>query len=89
MARPKKKDKLIAFTVMLQQNDIDEIQSIAERAEMSAGKLARNCLKTGLEDARILDGIGAARMIGGSKRTIEKILKSFRNDSQDIEIENS
>lgn len=74
---------------MLKQDDINEIKGIAERAEMSAGKLARNCLQAGLDDARLLDKLGAARLVGASRRTIGQFKKSFGNDYQSIEIENS
>ena len=85
LGRPKKTEKLYAFTVMLKQDDINEIKEIAERAELSAGRLARNCLLSGLEDARILDRIGFVRLIGGSKRAIAEIKKRFEKEIQDIQ----
>lgn len=83
LGRPKKTEKLCAFTVMLKQDDINEIKEIAERAELSAGRLARNCLLSGLDDARILDRIGFARLIGGSKKVIAEIKKRFKEDLQE------
>ena len=87
MARPQKKDKLVPFTVMLQQKDINDIKKIAEKAELPAGKLARNCLLIGLDEARALNRFGLARLIGGSRRTIDRIKKqmNIKTSNEDID----
>ncbi len=82
MARPKKNDKLIPFTVMLSPKDIAEIKRIAEKVELPAGKLARNCLQLGLDEAKGLERLGIIQLIGGSRRTIDQFKERFNINSE-------
>ena len=86
MARPKKTDKLVPFTVMLKKENINEIKKIAEKAELSAGKLARNCILLGLDEVRAMERLGIARLVGSSRRTIEEFKKKFNINSDFKEI---
>ncbi len=87
MARPKKTDKLVAFTVMLPPKEIAEIKRIAEKAELSAGKLARNCIMLGLDEVKGMERLGIIQLIGGSRRTIDQFKKRFniKSDFKDID----
>ena len=86
MARPKKDDKKIQYTVMVEPSVIEEIKKLAEKAEMPAGTLARNCLKMGLDDARLLDKGGFIKMVGASRRKIDQIKKLIDFNSQKLRI---
>jgi len=81
MARPKKDEKLVPFTVMLPPKHIEEIKNIAEKGELTAGKLARNCLLLGLDEARAMNRLGIVRLIGSSRRALDEIKKKFNLDS--------
>ncbi len=83
MARPKKNDdKLVPLTVMLKKEHIDEIKLIAEAAELTAGKLARNCILLGLDEVRVMHKLGLARLVGSSRRALEKIKKKFNIETE-------
>ena len=81
MARPKKNETLVPFTVMLTPKHIEEIKKIAEKGELTAGKLARNCLLIGLDEARAMNRLGIVRLIGSSRRALDEIKKKFGLDS--------
>ena len=84
MARPKKDEKKIQYTVMIEPSIIEEIKKLAEKAEMPAATLARNCLKMGLDDARILNKAGFIKMVGASRRKIDQIKKMMSMDGLDV-----
>ncbi len=77
MARPKKIDKLVPFTVMLKQDQINVIKKLAEKAELPAGQLARNCIELGLDEAKGMERLGILRLIGSSRRAIDKFKEKF------------
>ena len=86
MARPKKKDKLIPFTVMLEPKHIKEIKAIADRGELTAGRLARNLILIGLDDAKLFDKIGMVGAIGTSRRKIDALKKRFNLNLDSLDI---
>jgi len=86
MARPKKDEKLVPFTVMLLPTIIQEIKEIAERGQIPAGKLARNMLLCGLDDARLLDKFSLIALFASSKQALEKVKKKFNLSWDNIDI---
>lgn len=86
MGRPRKAEKKVSYTIMLEPTIIGEIKGMAARAEIEPGVFARNVLKTGLDDARLLDKVGLLRLIGSSKRQIEKVKKQFNISWDNIDI---
>ena len=81
MVRPKKDEKLVPFTVMLTPKHVEEIKNIAEKGELTAGKLARNCLLIGLDEARAMNRLGIVGLIGSSRKALDEIKKKFNLDS--------
>lgn len=77
MARPKKDEKKIQYTVMIEPSVIEEIKALAEKADLPAGTFARNLLMLGLDDARLFDKAGILKLIGTSRKQMEKIKKRF------------
>ena len=86
MGRPKKDEKKISYTIMLEPSIIEEIKEMAIRAEEEPGVFARNILKTGLDDARLFDKAGLLRLIGSSRRQIEKVKKQFNISWDNMDI---
>lgn len=86
MARPKKSEKKVQFTIMLEPSMIEEIKALADRGEIPAGTFARNLLKIGLDDARILDRSGLIKLVGSSRKQIEKMKKRFNLNFEDLDI---
>ncbi|BBO89923.1 hypothetical protein [Desulfosarcina ovata] len=77
MARPKKDEKKIQYTVMIEPSVIEEIKILAEKAELPTGTFARNLLMLGLEDARVFDKAGIIKLVGTSRKQMDKIKKKF------------
>jgi len=88
MARPKKDEKKIQYTVMLEPSLIEEIKKLAEKGEIPPGRLARNLIKIGLDDARILDKVGLIKLVGSSRRQIDQIKKRFNLSFDDLDVLN-
>ena len=88
MARPRKKEKKIQYTIMLEPSTIDEIKGLADRADVPAGTFARNLLLIGLDDARIFDKAGITRLIGSSRKKIDEIKKRFNLDLDSLDVLN-
>jgi len=84
MARPTKNEKKIQYTIMLEPSIIEEMKQIAERAGTPVGTFARNILLLGLDDARLLDKVGITRLIGSTRKQMEKIRKQFNLESIDF-----
>ena len=86
MARPKKDEKKIQYTVMLEPSIIKEIKYMAEKAELPAGRFARNLIKSSLEEARLFDKAGIISLVGSSRRKMDEFRKRFnlKFDSKDI-----
>lgn len=89
MARPKKDEKKIQFTVMLEPSIIEEIKQLAQKGEVPPGKFARNLLKIGLDDARVFDKVGLIKLVGSSRRQIDQIKKRFNIGFDDLEVLNN
>lgn len=91
MGRPKKAEKKIRYTVMLEPSIIKSIEEIAKRAEMPTATLARNLITTGLDEAKLFDKIGLVRLIGASRQKIDELRKRFNITSdtpENLENEN-
>ena len=86
MVRPRKKEKKIQYTIMLEPSTIDEIKQLAERADVPAGTFARNLLMLGLDDARLFDKAGITRLIGTSRKKMDQIKKRFDLDFDGLDI---
>lgn len=84
MGRPKKEDKKIRYTVMLEPNIIDEMEFIAKRAEIPTATLARNLIKSGLDEAKLFDKFGLVRLVGSSRRKLDDFRKRFNITCEDI-----
>lgn len=78
MGRPKKKEKKVQFTVMLEPSVINEIKEMSERAELPPGTFARNLLLLGLDDARLFDKAGITRLVASSRKKMEELKKRFK-----------
>ena len=72
MPRPKKDNKLVQYTIMLDPNIIKEIKTMAKKADLPAATLARNILMIGLDDARIFDKVGLLRLLFNMMKKIIK-----------------
>ncbi len=86
MARPRKEEKKIQYTVMLEPSIIKEIKYLAGKAELPAGKFARNLIKSSLEEAKLFDKAGIIRLVGSSRKKMDEFRKRFNLtfDSLDI-----
>jgi len=84
MPRPKKDNKMVQYTIMLDPDIIKEIKAMAKNNDMPPAALARNLLMTGLDDARLFDKAGILRLFSGGKKQIEKIKSQFNFDNIDI-----
>jgi len=86
MGRPKKEEKKIQYTIMLEPSVIEEIKRLAKRAELPPGKFARNLVKSSLEEAKLFDKAGIISLVGSSRRKMDEFRKRFNLtfDSLDI-----
>lgn len=84
MARPKKDNKMVQYTIMLDPNVIKEIKDMAKRADLPPATFARNLVMTSMDDARLFDKAGILRLFSGGRKQIEKIKNQFNFDSIDI-----
>jgi hypothetical protein len=88
MARPKKEEKKVQYTVMIEPSLIKEIKELAKKQKMPPGTLARNCLKIGLDDVRMFERAGIIRLVGSSRRQVEKMKKKFDLDFDGLDVLN-
>jgi len=77
MARPKKDEKKVQYTVMLEPTIIDEIKEIAKELNLPTGTFARKLIKSGLDDVRLLRKAGIVYLFGMGRRKIEEIKKKL------------
>ncbi len=77
MARPKKDEVKIQYSVMLEPSIIQEIKTLAKKAEVPPGTFARNLIKSGLEEARLFDKAGIIGLVGASRRKMDEFRKRF------------
>lgn len=85
MARPKNKEKKVHYTIMVEPSIVEEIKTLAEKAEMPPGTLARNLLLLGLDNARLFNMAGIIGLVGASRRQIDKYKKQFNLEQLDTE----
>ena len=78
MARPKKDETKIQYTIMIEPSVIEEIKEIAKRADLQPGTFARNCLLLGLDEARLFDKAGITKLVGTSRRKMDEFKKRFK-----------
>jgi len=86
MARPKKEEKKIQYTVMLEPSIIEEIKNLAEKAGLTPGKFARNLIKSSLEEARLFDKAGIISLVGSSRRKMDEFRKRFNLNFDSLDI---
>ena len=84
MPRPKKDNKMIQYTIMLDPDIIEEIKCLSQKADLPAAKFTRNLVLTGLDEARLFDKAALLRLFGGGRKQIEKIKKQFNFESMNI-----
>ena len=77
MARPKKDEKKVQYTVMLKPSTIKEIEKLAKSARLPTGTFARNLLLTGLDDARLFYKAGLLSLFGTGRKKFEEIKKKL------------
>ncbi len=77
MARPKKEETKIQYSVMLEPSIIKEIQRLADKAEVKPGPFTRNLIKSGLEEAQLFDKAGLIGLVGASRRKMDGFRKRF------------
>lgn len=58
MVRPKAKEPKHQFSVMLKPSLVEEIDIFAEKYNLTRSQLLANLIETGLEEFRVMDGIG-------------------------------
>ena len=85
MVRPRKIDKKIPYTVMLEPKVIKEIKKMAETAQLPAGAFARNLLLIGLDDARLFHKLGFISLLGASRQKIDEIKKRLNIFDPDVD----
>ena len=73
MAGSKKKEARQQYTVMLKASTVEEIDKLASKMEMTRSHLMGNLIESGLDDARILDRLGAFDLIKTGGKFARKI----------------
>ena len=73
MAGSKKKEARQQYTVMLKASTVEEIDKLASKMEMTRSHLMGNLIESGLEDAKILDRLGAFDLIKAGGKLARKI----------------
>jgi hypothetical protein len=84
MARPKKDEKKVQYTVMIEPSVIEEIKKLADKLQMPAGTFARNLLMLGLDDARLFDKAGIVGLVGTSRKKMDELKRKFNLDGLDV-----
>ncbi|HPQ45331.1 MAG TPA: ribbon-helix-helix protein, CopG family [Syntrophales bacterium] len=74
MARPKKQ-----YTVQLEPETIEAIDKLAEKHSLTRSQIMRNLIVTGLEDAMILDKVGALKLAQVTDQVVTKIKELFQS----------
>ncbi len=62
---------------MLEPTVIEDIEYIAKRAEIPPATLARNLIKSSLDEAKLLDKFGLVRLIGSSRRKLDELRQKY------------
>lgn len=63
MVRPKEKEPKHQFSVMLKPSVVDEIDTFAEKYNLTRSQLMANLMETGLDELRTLDRIGIVPIV--------------------------
>ncbi|HEY0090389.1 MAG TPA: hypothetical protein VGB37_16185, partial [Candidatus Lokiarchaeia archaeon] len=59
MARRQKDEKKTQVTINIKDNTLKEVDDLAKKLNLSRSQIVVNLLESGLDDARILDELGA------------------------------
>jgi metal-responsive CopG/Arc/MetJ family transcriptional regulator len=63
MGRPKSQEAKKQYTVMLKPSIVREMDRLADKLDLSRSQLIANLVESGLDDAKILERIGAFKMV--------------------------
>lgn len=78
MARPKVNEPKQPYTVMLKPSLVNEIEKLADKADLSRSQLMANLIEMGLDDARILDNMGLIKAVKAGREIINSLPKGYR-----------
>jgi len=79
MVRPKAKEPKHQFSVMLKPSVVDEIDTFAEKYNLTRSQLMGNLMESGLDELRTLDKIGIVPIIYHGSNLITKFKEKLFN----------
>jgi hypothetical protein len=92
MVRPRAKEPKHQFSVMLKPSVVDEIDTFAEKYNLTRSQLMANLMETGLDELRALDRIGIVPIVFQGTQIMKKFKEALFNgkvyidEKGDIEI---
>jgi metal-responsive CopG/Arc/MetJ family transcriptional regulator len=79
MVRPRAKEPKHQFSVMLKPSVVDEIDTFAEKYNLTRSQLMANLMETGLDELRALDRIGIVPMVYHGTNILKKFKEALFN----------
>jgi len=83
MGRKKIDNPRKPFSIMLTQSEVDEIDAMASKLDLSRSQFMRNLLLMGLDDAKILNNIGIISAVSGSRSLFRKVRDKVIKSGED------
>lgn len=83
MGRKKIDNPRKPFSIMLTQSEVDEIDAMASKLDLSRSQFMRNLLLTGFDDAKILNNMGIISAVAGSRSLFRKIRDKVITSGED------